>query len=52
MDNKKYNNENEKKEYTIEKARPKKDKKKLEENMKNNPMYFVFGEKILSINKN
>ena len=27
--------EEEKKEYTIEKARPKKDKKKIEENMKN-----------------
>lgn len=44
--------ETEKKEYTIEKARPKKNKKKMEENMKNNPMYFVFGEKILNINKN
>ena len=42
----------EKKEYTIEKARPKKDKKKIIENMKNNPMYFVFGEKILTVNKN
>jgi hypothetical protein len=41
----------EKKEYTIEKARPKKNKKKIEENMKNNPMYFVFGERILHINK-
>ena len=28
--------ENEKKEYTIEKARPKKNKKKIEENMKDN----------------
>lgn len=50
MDNQN-NNDKEKKEYTIEKARPKKDKKKLEENMKNNPMYFVFGERILHINK-
>jgi hypothetical protein len=41
-----------KKEYTIEKARPKKDKKKIIENMKNNPMYFVFGERILTVNKN
>jgi hypothetical protein len=41
-----------KKEYTIEKARPKKDKKKQEKIMKNNPMYFVFGEKILNIDKN
>jgi hypothetical protein len=40
------------KEYTIEKARPKKDKKKVEEKMKNNPMFYVFGEKILSLNKN
>ena len=29
----------------------KKDKKKIEENMKNNPMYFVFGEKILNVNR-
>jgi hypothetical protein len=46
------NNSEDKKEYTIEKARPKKNKKKIEENMKDNPMYFVFGEKILTINKN
>lgn len=44
-------NNEEKKEYTIEKTRPKKNKKKIEENMKNNPMYFVFGERILHINK-
>lgn len=50
MDNKK--EENEKAPYTIEKARPKKNKKKMEENMKNNPMYFVFGERILTIDKN
>tara|TARA_R100000951_G_scaffold65204_1_gene54999 strand:- start:511 stop:648 length:138 start_codon:yes stop_codon:yes gene_type:complete len=43
--------EEEKKEYTIEKTRPKKNKKKIEENMKNNPMYFVFGEKILNVNR-
>lgn len=41
----------EKKEYTIEKARPPKNKKKIEENMKNNPMYFVFGKSILNINR-
>jgi hypothetical protein len=35
--------EDNKKEYTIEKTRPKKDKKKVEDNMKNNPMYFIFG---------
>ncbi len=46
------NNCEDKKDYTIEKARPKKNKKKIEENMKDNPMYFVFGEKILTINKN
>jgi len=46
------NNSEDKKDYTIEKARPKKNKKKIEENMKDNPMYFVFGEKILTINKN
>lgn len=44
--------ENEKKEYTIEKARPKKDKKKIEENMKDNPMFFIFGNRILEFNKN
>lgn len=43
--------EEEKKEYTIEKTRPKKNKKKIDENMKNNPMYFVFGERILHINQ-
>lgn len=43
--------EEEKKEYTIEKTRPKKNKKKIEENMKNNPMYLVFGERILHINQ-
>mgnify|MGYP003129346354 CR=1 FL=1 len=37
---------------TIEKKRPKKNKKKEIENMKNNPMYFIFGEKILNVNKN
>tara|TARA_R110000803_G_scaffold57034_2_gene114821 strand:- start:1155 stop:1307 length:153 start_codon:yes stop_codon:yes gene_type:complete len=46
------NNSEDKKDYTIEKTRPKKNKKKIEENMKDNPMYFVFGEKILTINKN
>ena len=50
MNNQKEENE-EKKGYTIEKARPKKDKKKVEENMKNNPMYFVFGERILNVNR-
>jgi hypothetical protein len=44
--------ENEKKEYTIEKARPKKNKKKIEENMKDNPMFFIFGNRILEFNKN
>lgn len=44
--------EEEKKEYTIEKARPKKNKKKIIENMKNNPMYSIFGERILNINQN
>ncbi len=44
--------EDNKKEYTIEKTRPKKDKKKVEDNMKNNPMYFIFGNRILNINKN
>ena len=46
------NNSEDKKDYTIEKVRPKKNKKKIEENMRDNPMYFVFGEKILTINKN
>tara|TARA_Y100000004_G_scaffold182978_1_gene230253 strand:+ start:483 stop:635 length:153 start_codon:yes stop_codon:yes gene_type:complete len=46
------NNSEDKKEYTIEKARPKKNKKKIEENMKDNPMYFIFGERILTFNKN
>tara|TARA_R110002096_G_scaffold4906_3_gene22967 strand:+ start:1846 stop:1995 length:150 start_codon:yes stop_codon:yes gene_type:complete len=42
----------EKKEYTIQKSRPKKDKKKIIENMKDNPMYSIFGERILFINQN
>ena len=42
----------EKKEITIQKPRPKKNKKKLEDKMKNNPMYFIFGEQILIIEKN
>tara|TARA_A100001391_G_scaffold99182_1_gene65806 strand:- start:108 stop:269 length:162 start_codon:yes stop_codon:yes gene_type:complete len=42
----------EKMSYTIEKARPKKDKKKVLENMKNNPMFFIFGEGIFNINQN
>jgi len=46
------NNNEENNEYTIEKKRPKKNKKKILENMKNNPMYFVFGEKILTIDRN
>ena len=37
---------------TIQKKRPKKNKKKLEAKMKNNPMYFIFGEQILIIEKN
>jgi hypothetical protein len=41
-----------KKEYTIEKTRPKKNKKKIIENMKNNPMYSIFGNKIFNINQN
>jgi hypothetical protein len=44
--------EEEKKEYTIQKTRPKKNKKKIIENMKNNPMYSIFGERILFINQN
>lgn len=46
------NNSEDKKEYTIEKARPKKNKKKIEENMKDNPMFFIFGNRILEFNKN
>ena len=42
----------EKKEYTIEKKRPKKDKKKIIENMKNNPMYSIFGDKLLTLTEN
>ena len=44
--------EQEKKEYTIEKTRPKKNKNKIIENMKNNPMYSIFGDKILTLNEN
>jgi hypothetical protein len=44
--------EEEKKEYTIQKARPKKNKNKVIEKMKDNPMYSIFGERILFINQN
>tara|TARA_R110000772_G_C13123965_1_gene422151 strand:- start:179 stop:328 length:150 start_codon:yes stop_codon:yes gene_type:complete len=46
------NKAEEKKEITIQKPRPKKNKKKLENQMRNNPMYFIFGEQILIIDKN
>jgi len=39
-------------ENTIQKKRPKKNIKKLEAKMKTNPMYFIFGEQILIIEKN
>ena len=45
-------NKAEENENTIQKKRPKKNKKKLEAKMKNNPMYFIFGEQILIIEKN
>lgn len=41
-----------KKEYTIQKARPRKNKQKINENIKNNPMYSIFGDKLLVINQN
>ncbi len=44
--------EKDKKEYTIQKARPKKNKEKINENIKNNPMYSIFGDKLLFINQN
>jgi hypothetical protein len=44
--------EDNKNNYTIEKKRPKKDKKKIDENLKNNPMFYIFGERIININKN
>jgi len=46
------NNAEEKKEITIQKPRPKKNKKKMEAKMKNNPFYLIFGEQILIIEKN
>ena len=42
----------EKNEITIQKKRPKKNKKKLEAKMKNNPFFIIFGEQILIIEKN
>ena len=39
-------------ENTIQKKRPKKNKKKLEAKMKNNPFFIIFGEQILIIEKN
>ena len=41
--------ENENKEKSIEKKRPKKNKKKLIDKLKNNEMYYIFGEKIISV---
>ena len=42
----------EKPENTIQKPRPKKNKKKIEIQMRNNPFYLIFGEQILIIDKN
>jgi hypothetical protein len=47
--------DNQKEEYTIEKSRPKKKSiKKLPDNLKNDPMYYIFGESaiIKNINNN
>ena len=41
--------EDEKKEPTIEKPRPKINKKKQVEKMKDNPMFHIFGNSILSL---
>ena len=41
-----------KSENTIQKPRPKKNKKKIEIQMRNNPMYLIFGKQILIIDKN
>jgi len=41
--------EDEKKEPSIEKPRPKINKKKQEEKMKHNPMYHIFGNSVLSL---
>jgi hypothetical protein len=37
--------DNQKEEYTIEKSRPKKkEHKKIPDNFKNDPMFYIFGE--------
>jgi len=41
--------ENDNKEKSIEKKRPKKNKKKINEKLKNNEMYYIFGEKIINV---
>ena len=45
-------NKVEENENTIQKKRPKKNIKKLEAKMKNNPFFIIFGEQILIIEKN
>jgi hypothetical protein len=44
-----FDKKEERKEPSIEKARPKINKKKQEENMKHNPMYHIFGSSVLSL---
>ena len=44
-----FDKKEERKEPSIEKARPKTNKKKQEENMKHNPMYHIFGSSVLSL---
>jgi hypothetical protein len=41
--------EEERKEPSIEKPRPKINKKKQEEKLLNNPMYHIFGSSVLSL---
>ena len=45
------NKETEIKESSIEKDRPKKNNKIIKESIKNNPMYYIFGDAIINSKK-